>query len=84
MSLQISCDYIIQGATANLVPSPPLAAFFAAMEKCANVCVCVFFHGCKKKSCEGRPEYEARQQLKLLIRDHVSCARKDREPQASF
>ena len=41
------------GYTYSLVPRPSLAAFFAAVEKCA------FFLGCKK-SCEGRPGYEAR------------------------
>ena len=36
----------------SLIPRPPLAAFFAAVEKR------VYFHG-YKKNCEGRPGYEA-------------------------
>ena len=42
--------------TEAIVPRPSLTAFFAAVENS----VCVFFSTAAKKSCEGRPGYEAK------------------------
>ena len=53
-------SYKASARLSSLVPRPSLAAFFAAMEKHT------FFHGCKK-SCEGRPGYEARDFLHMHL-----------------
>ena len=56
---------------ARLVPRPPIAAFFAAVEKKTYVP----FHGCEK-SCKGRPGYEARDmQVQYAPHGHASACK---------